>query len=104
MTISVAELTTTPQALFTSVTNSAITFLSYCNNSSGPVVINMYVVPAGHTLGSDCLLYSNLEIPAYDTYQIYVGNEKLVLSPGDSVYADASVDLVVNTILSYTSF
>jgi hypothetical protein len=103
MAVSVAQLTSTPQSLFTSLTTSAITFLSFCNNDSGPVTINMYVVPAGETVGPTCLLYSNLTIPPYDTYQIYVGNEKLILGPADSIYCDATVDLVVNTVLSYTS-
>lgn len=93
----------TTQSIFTSTVTSAVTFLSFCNNSSVPVTINMYVVPAGSTLGGECLVYSLLQIPPYDTYQIYVGNEKLILAPGDAIYVDADADSVVNAVISYAS-
>lgn len=101
MATAVSYVHDTAQVIFNSATTSAVTFLSFCNSSAAPVVINMYVVPAGGTLANDCLVYSNLEIPPYDTYQIYVGNEKLILSPGDTVYADADTDSIVNAVISY---
>jgi len=104
MTVSVEVLTAAPVELFTATSDSAVTFLSFCNKSVGTVDINMYVVPAGHPVDQDCMVYSSLSIPPKDTYQIYVGNEKLVLSVGDSIYANATVNSVVNTVLSYTSF
>jgi hypothetical protein len=103
MATSVNLLTTTDQPIFDSATNTAITFMSYCNNSAATVTINVYVVPAGETVGPNCLLYAALQIPPYDTYQIYVGNEKLILAPGDMIYASADVDFVVNVVTSYTS-
>ena len=103
MATSVNLLTTTTQSIFTSVANTAITFMSFCNHTSVPVTINMYVVPAGETISNTCLVYSLLQIPPYDTYQIYVGNEKLILAPGDEIHSDADIDSVVNVVTSYTS-
>jgi hypothetical protein len=103
MATSVNLVTITTQPIFTSVVNTAITFMSFCNHSATPVTINMYVVPAGETVSNSCLVYSLLQIPPYDTYQIYVGNEKLILAPGDMIYSDADIDSVVNVVTSYTS-
>jgi hypothetical protein len=103
MAVSVEVLTTVPQPVFTATSSSAITFLSFCNDSSSPVVINMYVVPAGQIVDPSCLVFRYLEIPPYDTYQIYVGNEKLILDGGDSIHADATTGSVIRAVTSYTS-
>lgn len=104
MSIEVQSLVTAPSPIFTSTNNSAITFLSLCNTSSNDVTVNFYVVPNGLAVSSACLVYSNLVIPAGDTYQIYVGNEKLLLGSGDAIYAECNYSAVVSAVISYTGF
>lgn len=104
MTISVQTLLTAPTPIFNSLTNSALTFLSLCNTTTSDVTISLFVVPAGTTMNQSCTVYSELVIPAKDTYQIYVGNEKLLLGPGDSIYAEANFPNAINAVISYTSF
>lgn len=104
MSISVEMLQTAPNPIFASITNSAVTFLSLCNTTSNDVTINLLVVPDGVVVNQTCTVYSELVIPANDTYQIYVGNEKLLLGPGDSIYAEANFPNAVNAVISYTSF
>lgn len=104
MTIAVEVLQTAPQPIFNSLTNSAITFLSLCNTSLTDTIINVYVVPNGVSVNASCTICSKLLIPAGDTYQIYVGNEKLLLGVGDSIYAEANYPNAINAVISYTSF
>lgn len=104
MSISVEVLQTAPNPIFVSVNNSAVTFVSLCNTTSSDVTINLFVVPDGVVVNQSCTVYSQLVIPANDTYQIYVGNEKLLLGPGDSIYAEANFPNAINAVISYTSF
>ena len=48
-------------------------------------------------------MLANLLIQSSDTYQIYSAAEKLVLGPGDAIYADAQIANTISTITSYTS-
>jgi hypothetical protein len=103
MTIAVASVTTTPSAVFTSSGNTAITFLSLCNYSNVDITTNLYVVPNGSLADFTTIVYSSLLIPASDTYQVYVGNEKLLLQNGDTIQVDASAGSSVNSVTSYTA-
>jgi hypothetical protein len=104
MAIVVESLVTAPSPIFVSTNNSAITFLSLCNTTTNDVTINFFVVPNGVVINDSCTVYSELVIPAGDTYQIYVGNEKLLLGPGDSIYAEANFPAAISAVISYTSF
>lgn len=98
------DLDTTVANTYVSNGNSAITFMSICNHSAGNVLANVYVVPSGNTAGTDNLVLSNLLITSGDTYQFYAGGEKLLMSNGDSVQANANVGLGnVSVVTSYTS-
>lgn len=103
MTISIANVTTSAGNVYASTGDTAVTWMSLTNYSAGNVVANVYVVPAGETASNLNMILSSLEISANDTYQIYAAGEKLLLSDGDSVQADANVDNAVNTVTSYTS-
>ena len=103
MTIQVGNVTTTVASVYTSGGNSAITFLSLCNYSVGNVTANVYVVPSGDTVSNLNAIVKNINITIGDTYQIYAGSEKLLLSNGDSVQVDANVDNAITTVTSYTS-
>ena len=103
MTISTATVGTTPTAVYSSNGNTAVTFLSLCNYSASTVTINLYIVPSGSPADTTTMVYSNLQLTANDTYQLYLGGEKLLLSNGDTVQVKASAALSVTAVTSYTS-
>lgn len=103
MSIFVANITTSVSNAYVSSGNTALTFLSLCNYSAGNVVANVYVVPSGSTAGNTNITVASLEIASGDTYQFYVGNEKLLLGNGDSVQVDANANNSINTVSSFTS-
>ena len=103
MTIQVGNVTTTPASVYTSVGNTAITFLSLSNYTAGNVVANVFVVPSGNSAGNTNIILSTLNITVGDTYQLYAGAEKLLLANGDSVQVNASANNAISTVTSYTS-
>jgi hypothetical protein len=103
MTIQVGNVTTTPASVYTSVGNTAITFLSLSNYTAGNVVANVFVVPSGNSAGNTNIILSTLNITVGDTYQLYAGAEKLLLANGDSVQVNASANNSITTVTSYTS-
>ena len=103
MTIQVGNVTTSPASVYTSVGNTAITFLSLCNYTAGNVAANVYVVPNGGTAGNTNIIINNINITVGDTYQLYDGAEKLLLENGDSVQINANANNSITTVTSYTS-
>ena len=101
MPLATGNVTTTAAAVYTSSGNTAVTFLSICNYSAGNVTANVWAVPNGSSASNLNAVLSTIEIAANDTYQLYAGNEKLVLDNGDSVQANANVDNAVATVTSY---
>ena len=104
MSIATGNLTTAAAAVFTSSGNTGVTFVSLCNYSAANVTANVFVVPSAGTAGNLNLVISSILITANDTYQLYAGSEKLVLSNGDTIQANASADNSVATVTSFTSF
>ena len=103
MTIQVANVTSLGNTVYTSVGNSAITFLSLCNyDSASSITANVYVVPSGNTAGNDNIVLANLAVSAEDTYQFYAGGEKLLLGNGDFISVQSNAN-TVTTVTSYTS-
>lgn len=103
MPISVANVTTTTSNVYTSTGNTAITFMSLCNYSAGNVTANVYVVPSAGTAGNTNIVLASLGLTTLETYQLYAGGEKLLLSNGDTVRVDASGNSAVTVVTSYTS-
>ena len=103
MTIATGNVTTTAGNVYVSTGSTAITWLSITNYTAGNVVANVWVVPSGDTASNLNAVLSEIEIAARDTYQIYSAGEKLLLSNGDSVQANANVDNAVNTVTSFTT-
>ena len=103
MTIQVGNVTTSAASVYTSVGNTAITFLSLCNYSAGNVAANVFVVPSGNSAGNTNIIINNINITVGDTYQLYAGAEKLLLNNGDSVHVNASANTAITTVTSYTS-
>ena len=103
MTIATANVTSTASNVYVSNGNTAITWLSITNYSAGNITANLFLVPSGDTASNLNVVLANLEIAVGDTYQLYAAGEKILLSNGDSVQANANANSAVNTVTSYTT-
>ena len=103
MPIALGNITTVASNAYVSTGNTAITFLSLTNYSASNVIANVFVVPSGNTAGNLNLVLSQIEIATLDTYQLYAGGEKLLLSNGDSVQANANANNRITTVTSFTT-
>lgn len=102
MSITTTFVTTVGNTVYTSSGNTAITWLSLNNWGPSNVTANLYAVPNGSVAGNVNQIAYALLLQSGDTYQIYVGNEKLLLNNGDFIYVDATANQV-SAVTSYTS-
>jgi hypothetical protein len=102
MTIALGNVTTSAANVYASSGNTVVTFLSLTNYSASNVTANVFVVPSGSSAGNATILFQNLDLTIGETYQIYAGNEKLILGNNDAIQANSSADNSVTTIVSYT--
>lgn len=103
MTIATANVTTTSANVYVSTGNTVVTFLNLTNYSSSNVTANVFVVPSGGSAGNATILFQNLDLTVGDSYQIYTGNEKLILGNNDTIQVNSSANSAVTTIVSFTS-
>jgi hypothetical protein len=96
-------LTTAGNTVYLSTGNTVVTWVSLCNYSSSNVNANVFVVPSGGTPTATNIVAANVEIGAGDTFQLYMGNEKLVLGNGDTIQANVAANTAISTTVSYTS-
>lgn len=103
MTIATAVVTAlaSANAVYTSTGNTAITFLSICNWSPADCTANLYIVPSAGSATTNNIVLSSLPLTQSDTYQLYLGAEKIILGPGDAIYMDATAN--ITAVTSYTS-
>jgi hypothetical protein len=102
MAISTVTVTTVGNTVYTSSGNTAITWLSLNNWGPANVTANIFTVPSGNTADTTNQIAYSLLLQSGDTYQIYSGNEKLLLSNGDFVKVNATAN-TVTSVTSYTS-
>lgn len=106
MAIAVNTVDTTVKTIYTSVNDTVVTFFSMTNSSTIPVTVDVYVVPSDindfSTISESAIVLSNLEIVSDDTYQFFVGGEKLLLADGDQIQIRASENSAINTCVSFT--
>lgn len=88
--------------VYTSVNETALTFLSICNHDVSTVSVDIHLVPDGDAPSVDNLLAYQLDIDAGDTYIFYKGGEKILLGNNDTVVVSASAANVLAVITSYT--
>ena len=98
MAINNTALTTTAQAIYTSTDNSAITTIHLCNYTGSAIQANVYAVPAGGTANNSTVIYSNVQITAYNSLIVYA--EKLILGNGDAIFANVSTNDAVTATVS----
>lgn len=103
MAIQTVLVDSTPKTVYTSINETAVTFMSVCNTTSTAVLVDLNVVLDAQVPAPGNLMAKSLEIPAYDTYIIYQGGEKLVLGNGDYLSVAAGTLNAVSTIVSYVA-
>lgn len=94
----------TPDVLDSGSGNRAITTLIVCNTTafnpaaptSGESKLTLFAVPSGSATGTGTIIVNALPIPAGET--VTFDNEKLVLGPGDEIYAVADVNNLTATV------
>ena len=99
MAISNTVLTTSPTAIFTSTGNNIVSLLYFCNTTGVTHTVNMYLVPNGGSATTSTMVYNNVAITASDTF--VVSTEKIILSNGDAIYANANASSSITTTLGY---
>lgn len=106
MAITVNTVDTSVKTIYTSVDDTVVTFFSITNTGTTAVTVDVYVVPSDindfSTIAESAIVLSNLEITVDDTYQFFVGGEKLLLGDGDEIQIQASDTGAINTCISYT--
>ena len=90
---------TTPGAVYTSVGETALVNVYFCNHTGSAVTIDVYVVPSGGSADNTNIIYKTLDIVATDTY--VMDQEKLVLGDGESIQASCSASDSVAVTVSY---
>ena len=65
----------------------AITTIIVCNTDVTDLVLNLYAVASGNSVGSGTQIVNALTIPAGDT--VSFDQEKMVLGPGDEIKASS---------------
>mgnify|MGYP003338772706 FL=1 len=69
--------------IYASSGSSAITTIHLCNYTATNAYANLYLVPSGSTAGNSNIIYSNVNVTAYNTLIVYA--EKFILSDGDTI-------------------
>lgn len=98
MAINNTALTATATSIYTSSGSSAITTIHLCNYTASTASANIFAVPSGGTAGNSNVLYSNVQITAYNTLIIY--QEKFILDNGDKIYANCDASNKITATVS----
>ena len=89
----------TPDTIYQSAGQTAVTTSYFCNKSMGIVTINIHLVPSGGLAQPENLIYWALEIASNDTY--IMDTERLIFDSGDSIVAEASSPGSIVATVSY---
>lgn len=100
MSIVNSTLGTTTANIYVSSGNTAISAMYFCNRSASTVTFNLYALTYGNSIASiSNMIYSAVQLASNDTYVI--DWEKLVLTNGDQLQANASVGSSITATISY---
>jgi len=103
MAIVTTQVLTTNTTVYLSNKESAITIISFCNYSANDETITIHIVPNGSSPGVGNIFVKDITIVPGDTFIVYQGGEKLILSDGDLVNVIASTDNTITAIASYVT-
>ena len=97
MSLHSKHITNIAEPIFTSANSTnAITVIYICNASTNSVLFNLFAVPSGNTASYTNVIYYNVPLTVNDTYVL--DTEKLILEPGDSIYANLNVPIMTANI------
>jgi hypothetical protein len=82
--------------------NTAVTTMFFCNNSNTATAVTIYLVPNALPVSTSTVIINSLPLPSTETFVFDA--EKIILGPGDSIYAQATVNNVVVATVSYVTF
>lgn len=99
MAISNTVLTTSPTAIYTSSGSTVVTLLYFCNTSGSSKTVDLYLVPNGGSASSSTQVYKGYTITTSDT--LVIDKEKIIMSNGDAIYANANANSSVTTTVGY---
>jgi hypothetical protein len=102
MSIATANVTTVGGNIYASTGNTVVTWVSICNTTAANITANVHVLESGASANAINTIVSNVLITAGDTYQIYTGNEKLLLDNNGAIYAIANTN-ALSAVTSFTS-
>ena len=88
MAIYNTTILSTNTTLATGSGNRAITTIIVCNTDTSNLVLNLYAVASGNSVGPGTKIVDALTIPAGDT--VSFDQEKMVLTTGDDIWAISS--------------
>ena len=100
MTIINTTLDSVVGNIYASSGNTTVVTMYFCNTDASARTINLYLVPAAGTAGTSNQIIKTLSISAGDTY--IKNTERLCLSNGETIQANASVGSVVVATVNYT--
>ena len=103
MAIATTDVADSMTTVYTSTNNTAVTSITFTNTHSGTVSVDIHVVPNGDTASNTNVIVKTLSIDTTDTYFLYSGSEKLLLSNGDTIQAVANTASSINAVVSFVS-
>ena len=103
MSITTVLVTNSVSNAYVSGGNTAITSLVINNYTSSTVTANLYAVPAGSSANTQNLILTSIEMTGFETYQLYVAAEKLLLGNSDSIQAVANSTGNLNIVTRYST-
>ena len=100
MAITNYVLGTSPANIYTSVGNTVVSTMYFCNNNTAAINLNVFLLPTGATVANlNYQIYKDVQLASGDTY--VVDMEKLVFANGDKIQANTTVANVVTATISY---
>jgi hypothetical protein len=100
MAISNTLLTTVASNIYVSSGNTVVSVMYFCNTDASARTLNLYAMPSGSLVANSTVqIYNTVTVAAGDT--LVVDMEKLVLSNGDILQANASANTAITATVSY---
>lgn len=101
MAITNTVVTNTGPANVYASTGNTVVATSYIYNQAGtPILVEVYLVPAGGTADANSQIYGNIVLTATDTYVL--DTEKLILGNNDAIMANCNTANGATFTVSYT--
>lgn len=101
MAITNSQLSATAKTeVFIASGENAITCVILCNTSQTTnATVSVWAVPAAVAAGDANMILNEIDLPAGETFSM--DTERLILSDGDSIQAQASQNLIVTATVSF---